>query len=368
MRAPTSTQRAILELLTEFAYLTTPQIWQYLPTSTGEQAQRNLLARLQRRSWIAGARLYPEQGAASIRYWTLTPAGAGALGNPYTAPAVTDGASVRRSLIVPAPARPVGVGPQQARILTTLAEWKQLTTTQIWHYLAPAQPRASIQKVLWKLQRRHLVRGVATEPQQGGASEYYWMLLEAGAKALGIAYHQQYRRRPSMTTLEHRGLLLALLSAGAQAGWELLRPTSMEAARQMEQHLIAAVLARDGGALPEPGRVGAIVPSTIPDWVAYVPGQPARTMLLIPHPPSATRAFWRHQQTPTTQAPRRRPARLALYARLAAWVPVVGVFTTADAGQAYAPLLRQVGFGWVAVSDLAALLTHYAACGNLPHL
>jgi hypothetical protein len=366
MRAPTPAQRAILELLTEFAYLTTAQIWEYLPTATNEQARRNRLARLQRQGWIAAAPLHPEQGAASPRYWTLTPAGAEALGVPYTSPTISHAPTIRRSLDRAA-TDPARVGSQQARILAALAEWKQLTTPQLWRYLTPEQPRAFTQKRLWLLQQRHLIRGVPTQPQQGGVSDYYWMLLEAGANALGIPYHQQYRRRPSLTTLEHRGLLLAVLSAGAQAGWSMLRPaTNTEAARQVEQHLIAAVLARGGQRLPEPGRVGAIVPNTIPDWVATVPGQSARTILLIPHPPSATRAFWRHQEN-TKGAARRRPMRLALYARLAAWLPVVGVFSSASVGQSYAPLLRGAGFGWVAVDDLTALLTRFGVDGTLPN-
>jgi hypothetical protein len=46
----------------------------------------------------------------------------------------------------------------------------------------------------------------------------------------------------------------------------------------------------------------------------------------------------------------------------------VGVFTTPSVGLAYAPLLRQAGFRWVAINDLAALLTRYAADGTLPNL
>src|SRR4051794_39554698 len=98
MHAPSPQQRAILELLTEFAYLTTPQIWQYLPTPPREQAGRNRLARLQQRGWIAEARLHPEQGAASVRYWTLTHAGATALGISYAAPTVTDHVAISRIL------------------------------------------------------------------------------------------------------------------------------------------------------------------------------------------------------------------------------------------------------------------------------
>lgn len=362
MPGPTPQQRAILELLTEFAYLTTGQIWEYLPTPAGTQARRNVLARLQQRGWIAAAPLYPERGAASERYWTLTPAGAAVLGIPFTPPDTTDLAAIRRSIGSYAAASLVGVGPNQTRILRLLAEWKQLTTTQMWRHLAPDKPHPYVKKWLWNLERRGLVRGVAWQPERGGAGEYYWMLLEAGAQVLGIPYHQQYHRRPNAATLQHRGLLLDLLRAGEQAGWQMLPPaTTAAAVRQVEQQLIAAVLARGGQAFVEPGRVGAIVPERIPDWVAYVPGQPARTAILVPHPPYATRSFWSHKREMPGSTVQRRPARLDLYARLAPLVPVIGVFSSTTVGYAYAPLLRQAGFGWASIEDVAEILTRHAA-------
>src|SRR4051812_40889331 len=98
MTNPTPNQRVILELLAEFTHLTTEQIWEYLPTEAGMQARPNMLAGLQQGGWIAGTRLSPERGAASPRYWTLTPAGAAAAGIPYTPADVADLATIRRSL------------------------------------------------------------------------------------------------------------------------------------------------------------------------------------------------------------------------------------------------------------------------------
>jgi hypothetical protein len=137
-----------------------------------------------------------------------------------------------------------------------------------------------------------------------------------------------------------------------------------------EGRALAALLAqgRDRQALQprlaryEQGRVGAVVPEQVPDWVAYVPGQPERTVVLIPHPPYATRAFWTHRRTPPGGSPRPTPehtSRVDLYARLAAVVPVLAVFATAETGHHYAALLRQAHFQWLPLADVSAWLRAY---------
>lgn len=183
-----------------------------------------------------------------------------------------------------------------------------------------------------------------------------------------------------MAALEYRGLQLALRTAVESAGWRLIPPpTPPGKASPHEQHIIAAVLAHEGHALAAlraqgqtsqqlqtrqdryaQGLVGAVVPEEVPDYVAYVPEQPERTVVLIPHPPYATRSFWSHRrEQPPDGSTRRRPARVDLYERLAAVIPVVAVFATTESSQPYVPLLRRAGFHWLVVEQLADWLRGY---------
>ena len=376
---PTPLQHAILDLLTEYEHLTTRQIWAYMPTTASARTRRDVLTRLERRGWVQSAMLYPERGTASPRYWTLTPVGAAVAGVHYTAPQLTTLAEIRQAL-EPGPVGPVGVGANAARVLALLAEWKQLTTSQIWQYLDPDKPRRYTQQLLWRLQQQRMIRGVDLSPRQGTRSEHYWLLLERGAQALGIAYGQQYRRRPTTAVIQYRGMQLALRTAVESAGWQLIAPhPAPQKPDPQEQQLIAAVLAQEGHTLaalraqgqpPEQlqsrqdrykqGLVGAMVPDVVPDYVAYDPSQPERTVVIIPHPPYATRAFWSHRREQALNgSSRRRPARVDLYGRLAVIIPVVAVFATVESSRPYAPLLQRAGFQWLVVDQLADWLRGY---------
>jgi hypothetical protein len=304
--------------------------------------------------------------------------GAAVLGIRYTTPCLTTLAEIRQAL-EPGSTGLMGVGTNAGRILRLLAEWKQLTTTQIWQYLDADKPRRYTQQLLGRLQQQRMVRGVDLSPRQGTRSEHYWLLLERGAQALGIAYGQQYRRRPTTAALEYRGLQLALRMAVERAGWQFLPPgTSLEKPDPRVRQLITAVLNREGHALAalqaqgslsqqlqsrrnryEHGLVGAVVPDAVPDCVAYGAGHPERTVVLIPHPPYATRAFWSHRHAQPPDGPTRRLARVDLYARLATVIPVVAVFATAESGQPYAALLRRSRFHRLVVDQLAGWLGDY---------
>src|SRR5437868_6057373 len=128
---PTPLQHHLLEVLNEREYATTAQLWDEVPEAPSSRAQRAMLARLVSYGWVRAARLYPERGAASPRYWTLTPAGAAALGMPYVPPASRTLAAVRATVTDDPASAPVGVTAHQAAVLTLLAEWHQLTTSQI---------------------------------------------------------------------------------------------------------------------------------------------------------------------------------------------------------------------------------------------
>jgi hypothetical protein len=377
---PTSAQRQVLELLTEFTTLTTQEIGQYLGTPCGARALRALLRRVVTHGWVGTAPCDPARGAASARYWWLTVAGARALALP--------GAS---GFNTPSPApsaseRPLSV-PKQA-VLALLADWRQLTTSQIWQALYPAKTRDYMKHLLHTLAQQRLIGGAALQPEQGAVAEYYWWLRPQGAALAGVRYGKQFRRRPTVTTIRYRGLHLALIAAVAEAGWTLLRPVRYNRTQPRPaetahgQQLVTAVLAQEGQTLTDlfargydrarlqeriaryqAGQVGALVPPGVNEYVAYLPDQPQRTLVLIPHPPAATRSFWTRHRAASARpalAGSPRDSRLARFARLARVLPIIGVFDTEELAAQYAPLLEGGGFRCVLSTELAAPLRHLA--------
>ncbi len=182
----------------------------------------------------------------------------------------------------------------------------------------------------------------------------------------------------------------------AAAGWTLLRPIpySPSLPRPAEtpqyQQLVKAVLAYEHHEIDRllaaghsqaslqgrldranAGQVGAVVPTGVNDYVAYRPGQPTLTVLIIPHPPYATRSFWTRKPEPGRQQPAqrgRRDSRVDRYERLATILPVVAVFASEEIARQYEPLLTQAGFAWSLVSNIADRLTRLTASANATDL
>lgn len=390
---PTPAQAAVLEVLSEYWAVTARELWSYLPAPAGDRARRALLLRLQRRGWITSAALRPERGAASERYWQVTAAGYQVLGVPPPATPPPAPATIRSWLAPEAP--PLGALPApQGAILGLLAEWKQLTTTQIWAHLHPDKGRDYTRHLLQALVRARCIRGCAVDPTRGGAAEHYWGLRAHGAEALGLAYDTHYRRRPTAAMLHYRGVQLTLVRAVEAAGWTLFRPahynsrhprptptpqyTLLEAAvLTLERRAVDAALARGVPAAAlglrldqlRIGSTGAIIPAGVNDFVAHVPGHPELTVLLILPPPSAGPAFW--VRTPVPEAARQlayhpREPRTRRYRRLAAILPVIGVFETAAAVTMYAPLLAPAGLEALAIDAIGARLQRQAPAAAPP--
>jgi len=369
-------RRAILALLTESPALTTSQIAESLACDTTRRALQQHLAGLRDAGLISEAKSRPALGAASERSWTILAAGSAQLpASPelQTAPATRE----RRRPCPPLTANQIG-------ILALLAEWKQLTTGQIGRYLHADKPRRYTQRLLTELKARRLVAAAPVDPSRGTAAEHYWMLRSRGAAVTGAAPDQHAHRRPHRATLDYRGLQLDLLNQVADASWQLLRPLpySRNRPRPAEtpqyRQLVAAVVdherqeiarllaAGQSQASLQPRvdratscQVGALVPPGVNEYVAYVPGQPARTALLLPHPPQAGRAFWTRKPEPgadRTAQRSRRDSRVDRYARLAAILPVIAVFGDEELGRQYASLLQLAGFSWVVVDQLGVRL------------
>jgi len=106
------------------------------------------------------------------------------------------------------------------------------------------------------------------------------------------------------------------------------------------------------------GQIGALLPRFVNDWVAYLPDDSTRTVLLIPHPPAAGLGFWANKPAAARrpdEAPRRE-SRLERYGRLTAILPVIAVFPDAATAAPYTALLTAGGFAWATVGDIATRL------------
>ena len=366
---PTPAHVRILELLGAFDYLTTRQVHEYLGATTTKWATVHKLKRLEQHAFVRGERLEPHRGAVSELSWRLLPKGADLIGKPLQEPA--EEASI-------------SMAPGQEVILRLLAEMKQLSTKQIWRHLHKERSVHYTRLLLRRLRNACYVHSRQLYPERGAASEHYWMLSKRGAAAIGIHYDMRYRRRPVRQTIEHRGLLLELSRQVHVAGWSLMGPVSgkrsladaeetpqrrqlTEAVLKKEQVSIDALL-RQGyppSRLKEridrcrAGQVGAVVPRVVNEHVAYIPGHPEHTVLLIPHPPFAGSGFWTRkpgQRAENHARYSRSESRVKKYARLAQVVPVLAVFGRAEVRRHYADLVSTAGFHWVTVDEVAERL------------
>jgi hypothetical protein len=281
---------------------------------------------------------------------------------------------------------PPALAPNKRAVLKLLAEWKQLTTTQIYQYLNPDRSRRYTQQLLHDLAAGRFVRGVAYSTW--ARAEYYWMLLARGAHDAGCAYGKQYRRAPAPDTLRYRGLQLALIAQAQGAGWLLIRPAAYSAARPrpletpQRRQLVEAVLAIEGRTLTDlmargvawhelkdrmdryqRRQVGAVVPVSPNDYVAYVPYRAELAAVLIPHPSYAGLRFWTRKPVFRYRRPTfadERDSRVERYRRLARILPVIAVFATPEEANACGPILEPEGLEVLVVDALGARLAQLA--------
>ena len=106
------------------------------------------------------------------------------------------------------------------------------------------------------------------------------------------------------------------------------------------------------------GDIGAVLPRFVNDWMAYLPDDPARTVLLIPHPPYAGLGFWANKPEAARRRdePVRRESRIERYRRLAAMLPVIAVFPTSATAAPYTSILTTGGFQWATVDQITTRL------------
>jgi len=215
------------------------------------------------------------------------------------------------------------------------------------------------------------------------------MLLARGAHDAECVYGKQYRRPPAPETLRYRGLHLALIAQAQGAGWFLIRPAIYTAAhpRPLEtpqrRQLVEAVLAIEGRTLTallargvargelqdriaryQRCQVGAVVPVSPNDYVAYIPYRTEMAAVLIPHPSYAGLRFWTRKPAFRYRRPTfsdERDSRVERYRRLARILPVIAVFGTPEEANACGSSLEPEGLEVVVVDALGARLAQLAA-------
>ncbi len=414
---PTQSQILILELLSAFEYLTTMEVCDYLGHRATKRAVEQRLRLLQKHGFVRADLLSPVRGAASERRWWPRKKGYDAIGFTGVpgASGASEGTRATTEPTEPSPSPSVccgrGATAREAAVLRLLVEMRHLTTSQIRRHLHPEKPKWYTWRLLSVLQELGYIRGERMYPELGAASECYWTVCRAGAEAVGSKYDRRYLRWPARRTIEHRGLLLEMERQVHVAGWSLIKSVAHIGGRQEFGGAYAEPYKRYSGKseeqrIPMPGdtpqrlplveavlhseaaeierlaaqgythgdlqdrierlkarQVGAVVPRAPSDDVAYVPGEPEWTAVLIPHPSWAGRAFWvrrpGHRQKDTGRQASSR-ARLEKYARLAKVLPVIAVFSTEEAGHPYAELFARAGFHWTTVEQLGQKLSGFS--------
>ncbi len=379
---PTPDQQRILHLLNAADYLTTRQIDEYLGGTTSKRTTERWLKKLAEYGFVQSSLQHPERGAASERCWTSLKKVENSI-EPAEGMTITQGGYGSKAIAAKGSVTPVLTSPQMT-VLLLLTRMKHLTTKQIRQHSYADRPEWYTWKLLSLLRGRGYISSDRLRPERGAASELFWAITRHGAAEIGIVNRRSYRCHPTRQTIEYRGMLLEMGDQVRRAGWSLISPPVPSPGRaQIEEtpqrrQLVEAVLKKEGLAIEKllmqgypasrlgdridrwnTGQVGALVPRTVKEYVAFVPGQPERTALLIPHPPLAGRTFW--TRSPGVRADHggrynRTSSRLTRYSRLAQVLPVVAVFGSEATGREYARMLEASGFGWTGVRDIGAKL------------
>ncbi len=245
------------------------------------------------------------------------------------------------------------------KILTVLAEYRYLTSKQVWDKTGAAMEGKSYNQTqveLHRLKKAGLVRLVTVQGERGGAGQHQWRLLRAGARLIHFdKFGNHYQRPLSRYQTEYHKLEIDLEEQIdlALGDWKLIKRQPVSSSRplpaQTEQfNRLCQVLTwqeyQATGTLPaDPcGPHTLMVPLKANHPLAYRPDNKKAVIFILPRP-RATEWFWQERSKE--------------YGRLAELIPVCAVFSSKEQLQYSERVLAKFNFKAVSIGQVSGLLT-----------
>ncbi len=245
------------------------------------------------------------------------------------------------------------------KILAVLVEYKYLTSKQVWDKIGAAMEGKSLNQIqveLQRLKRGGLVKLEIVKGERGGAGQYQWMLLRAGARLINFEKFSTHYQRPiGRYQAEYHKLEIDLEEQVelALGDWSLVKrqvansthplPGKTEQFKRLCQVLTWQEY-RSTGKLPDDplGPHTLTVPLQINHNLAYLSGNKKAVIFILPHP-RATEWFWNERSKEC--------------GRLAKEIPILAVFPSKEQLQNSARVLGKFNFKGVSIGQVSGLLS-----------
>jgi hypothetical protein len=241
------------------------------------------------------------------------------------------------------------------KILTVLAEYKYLTSKQVWDKTGAAMEGKSYTQTrveLDRLKKAGLVRVEQVRGENGRTRQHQWMLLRAGARLINFdKFGKHYQRPLSRYQSDYHKLELDLEEQIelALGDWKLVkRQTGRLPATTGQYSRLCQVLTwqeyrTTGTLLADPfGPHTLMVPLRANQHLAYLPGNKKAVIFILPRP-RATERFWQERSKE--------------FGRLAEKMPVYGVFPDTEQLQYSRRILGKLNLQGISTGQVSGLLS-----------
>lgn len=241
------------------------------------------------------------------------------------------------------------------KILTVLAEYKYLTSKQVWDKTGAAMEGRSYKQTrveLDRLKKAGLVRVEQVKGEHGRTGHHQWILRQAGARLINFnKFGKHYRRELTRYQTDYHKLELDLEEQIdlALGDWKLVKRQTGRLLEETEQYnCLCQVLTWQeflltGRRPTDPdGPHTLMVPLKANNHVAYLPDYKKAVVFILARP-RATHRFWQE--------------RSKQYGRLAKKIPVYGVFPNREQLLISAGLLEGLGLRSLSVGQVSGLLS-----------
>lgn len=248
------------------------------------------------------------------------------------------------------------------KILTALAEYKYLTSKQVWDKTGAAMDGKSYAQTrveLFRLKKAGLIRLESVKGERGRTGQQQWLLQRAGAQLINFEkFGKHYLRELSRDQTDYHKLEIDLEEQIdlALGDWHLVKRQPVSSSHRLpettEQYFrLCQVLAwqeyQKTGVFPDDatGPHMLMVPRKTNHHLAYHADHKHAVLLLLPRP-RATERFWQSRKKD--------------YGRLANKIPILGVFPGKKELKASEKVLEKFSFKGVTVGQVSGLLSEIA--------